>query len=116
MGPAGRINITLRDWARFAEDQLQGELGHGKLLKPETYRLLHTPVADHYAFGWGVLLDRHGAPSLLTHLGSNGYWLAVIRIWPKEGVVQLIAMNAGNKAANDAMEEVRKSLQAAQWR
>lgn len=116
MSPAGRINITLRDWAKFAEDQLEGDLGHGKLLKPETYRLLHTPVADHYALGWGALLDRHGAPSLLTHLGSNGYWLAQIRISPGERLIELIAMNAGNKAAQQAMEELTKSLRNARWR
>jgi CubicO group peptidase (beta-lactamase class C family) len=116
MGPAGRINITLRDWARFAQDQLDGELGQGKLLKPETYRLLHTPVADHYALGWGVLLDAHGARSLLSHLGSNGHWLAQIRISPRERWVELIAMNAANKDANEAMDEVTRSLRDARWR
>jgi len=110
MGPAGRINITLRDWSRFAQDQLEGELGGGRLLKPETYRLLHTPVTGNYALGWGALVGPSGSPTLLTHEGSNGCWLAEIRIWPGERLVQLVAINAGNQAANDAMGDVAKAL------
>lgn len=110
LGPAGTINISLRDWARFAQDQLDGENGHGKLLKTASYRKLHTEVTHHYGLGWGVLRDPDGTLQLLTHTGSNGNWLADVRIFPKHGMIFLIAMNVANDSANQALQEIRKSL------
>ncbi len=110
LGPAGTINISLRDWARFAQDQLDGENGHGKLLKTASYRKLHTELTHHYGLGWGVLRDPDGTLQLLTHTGSNGNWLADVRIFPKHSMIFLIAMNVANDSANQALQEIRKSL------
>jgi CubicO group peptidase (beta-lactamase class C family) len=110
LGPAGTINIALEDWMLFAQDQLDGAHGHGKLLKAETYRKLQTPVTENYALGWGAKLEPDGTPLLLTHTGSNGYWLADIRIMPKHDIVILLATNAGNDAASEAVRDIRKSL------
>jgi D-alanyl-D-alanine carboxypeptidase len=110
LGPAGTINIALKDWMRFAQDQLDGLHGHGRLLKADTYRKLHTPVTGNYALGWGAKIESDGSTSMLTHTGSNGYWLADVRIMPKHDIIVLIAMNAGNDAANEAMRDIRQSL------
>ena len=111
IGPAGTVHISLRDWLLFAQDQLDGENGHGKLLKPESYRRLHSAVSKNYAFGWGVLRDHDGAISLLTHTGSNGYWVADVRIVPKRNLIMLTALNAGGDAAEKADREIGKALQ-----
>jgi CubicO group peptidase (beta-lactamase class C family) len=110
LGPAGTINMSLRDWARFAQDQLDGENGHGKLLKTASYRKLHTEVTQHYGLGWGVLRDPDGTLQLLTHTGSNGNWLADVRIMPKHSVIFLIVTNAANEPANQALKDIRKLL------
>jgi D-alanyl-D-alanine carboxypeptidase len=110
LGPAGTINISLKDWARFAQDQLEGESGRGKLLKAASYQKLHTVVSHDYALGWGVLRDSNGTLQLLTHTGSNGSWLADIRIMPQHNMIFLIATNAGNEAASQAIKDIRKSL------
>ena len=110
LGPAGTLSMTLDDWARFARDQLDGARGHGKLLRPETYRRLQTPVTGNYALGWGAKLGPDGSPVVLAHTGSNGYWLADIRILPAEGVIELIAMNAADKGAQQALEEIQAAL------
>ncbi len=110
LGPAGTINIALKDWALFAQDQLDGAHGRGKLLKPETYRKLQTPVTGNYALGWGAKLGPGGVPLLLTHSGSNGYWLADIRIMPQHDMIFLVVMNAGNEAAEQAVQDVGKPL------
>jgi CubicO group peptidase (beta-lactamase class C family) len=110
LGPAGTINIALKDWMLFAQDQLEGVHGRGRLLKAETYRKLHTPVTGHYALGWGAMLEPDGAPALLTHSGSNGYWLVDIRIMPKHDMIILVAMNSGNEAAETAVVDIGKPL------
>ncbi len=110
IGPAGTINIALKDWLLFAQDQLDGVHGHGKLLKPETYRKLHTPVTGNYALGWGAKLGATGIPEIITHSGSNGYWLADIRILPKHDMIFLTVTNAGNEAANGLIKDVGTPL------
>jgi len=110
LGPAGTINISLADWARFARDQMDGARGHGKLLSAAAYRRLQTPVTGNYALGWGAKLDASGTPVILAHTGSNGYWLADIRILPADGLIELVAMNAGDSDAQKALEEIQAAL------
>lgn len=62
LGAAGTINIALKDWMLFAQDQLDGTHGRGKLPKAETCRRLHTPVTGNYALGWGAKLEPDGMP------------------------------------------------------
>lgn len=110
IGPAGTINISLKSWAVFAQDQLDGALGHGKLLRSVTYKALQTPVSENYALGWGAVLDSDGAPKLLTHGGSNGYWLSKISIYPKQRTIILTATNFGNDVAKKSVEDLDDGL------
>lgn len=111
IGPAGTINMALSDWLVFAQDQLDGLHGRGKLLKPGTYKLLQTPVTKNYALGWGVLRDKSGAISMLSHMGSNGRWVSDVRIYPVRDIVVLSIMNAGGASAESAARELGKTLQ-----
>jgi D-alanyl-D-alanine carboxypeptidase len=110
LGPAGTVNIGLKDWARFAQDQLDGERGRGRLLTTASYRRLHTAVTAHYALGWGVHAGPDGSPLLLTHTGTNTYWLASISLFPRHDTIFLIVSNAGPERADAAIDEVRRAL------
>jgi CubicO group peptidase (beta-lactamase class C family) len=110
IGPAGTVNIALKDWLLFAQDQLAGVHGRGKLLTPETYRKLHTPVTGAYALGWGVRPGENGVPLVLGHSGSNGYWFADIKIIPKKEMIFMIVTNAGCEEATKAMQEINVAL------
>jgi D-alanyl-D-alanine carboxypeptidase len=110
IGPAGTVHIALKDWLLFAQDQLEGVYGRGKLLRPESYRKLHTPVSGVYALGWGTKLSPDGTPTIITHSGSNGYWLADVKIMPKKRMIFLIATNAGDEGANQAVQEINTAL------
>lgn len=111
IGPAGTANMALDDWLLFVQDQLDGLRGRGKLLKPETYKLLQTPVTKNYALGWGVMRNKDGTTSLLTHMGSNGYWVSDARIYPRHDIVILTVMNAGGDNGEGAAREIGKALQ-----
>lgn len=111
LGPAGTINISLGDWMRFAQDQLDGAHGRGRLLKPETYRTLQTPVVGYYALGWGAKLGPDGVPLVLTHSGSNEFWYADVRVYPRHDTIVLVVTNAGDEAAEQTVTDVRKALQ-----
>jgi CubicO group peptidase (beta-lactamase class C family) len=110
LGPAGAISISLKSWALFAQDQLEGAHGHGKLLKQPTYRALQTPVVENYALGWGVLVGADGSPILIEHEGSNGYWTAEIHIYPEKNTIVLAVTNFGSAAARKSIRDFSSSV------
>lgn len=71
--PAGNLHMSLHAWAQFYLDQLAGSKGAGKLLKPESYRLMQTVQPQSPAgLDWGVqksIAGRRGP--VLTHRGST---------------------------------------------
>ena len=102
--PAGGVRMSLADWGRFAVDQLEGEQGRGKLLKAETYKLLHRPQGETiFALGWGVppaIAGRMGPA--LTHAGSDGNWFAFICLFPDGRNGVLVVANAADSMGGDA--------------
>jgi CubicO group peptidase (beta-lactamase class C family) len=115
--PAGNIYLSLRDWATFCVDQMQGANGHGRLLKSETYRVLQTPPSSTgYALGWGVLPDAMGRQGpVFTHDGSDGSWFAKAVLFPRSESGVLAVANAGeamggDKADNAAIGAVIEGL------
>lgn len=115
MAPDGEINLSMGDWAKFALDQLQGEQGKGKLLKQETYVFMHTAQGEtNAALGWGVMHFPPQSPQrVLTHLGSNGYWHALIALAPGSGDGLLIAANAGEgSSAQASQQQMAKTIMA----
>lgn len=110
LGPAGTLHLPLRDWLRFAQDHLDGVRGRGRLLRPATYRRLHTPVRDNYALGWGTKLSPDGQIELLTHSGSNGHWLADLRIFVPSATILITVMNTATERASDAQRTLTLAL------
>ncbi len=97
LGPAGRIHMSLADYARFI--RLFLTKGDG-LLRPETIVKLTTPVAGIgigpvYALGWGVTpaVGGSGGP-VLVHEGSNTLWHAMAAVAPGTGIALIGASNA----------------------
>jgi CubicO group peptidase (beta-lactamase class C family) len=129
LGPAGRVHLTLSDWARYATLHLSAEhpeaiasTGGRPLLPPPLLpmaqlRHLHTPFGGpidksgaKYAMGWGVISRGTPGQIELTHAGSNGMWYADIslRMWENRAI--LIVTNQGNEAARRACAEVGRTL------
>ncbi len=115
MGPAGTVHLSLADWAKFAADQLRGARGGKALLKPETYKRLHTPpFGGDYALGWLVVDRDWGGGTVLTHAGSNTMNYAVVWVAPARGFAVLVVCNQGGPAAAKACDEAAGKL--IQWR
>jgi CubicO group peptidase (beta-lactamase class C family) len=117
MGPAGTLHATIAEWSKFVVQHLQSERAETKtklLLKPETFRKLHTPAMNNYACGWVRLpsADRKSPP--LWHNGSNSFWYTEMWFNPDDDAALLIATNVGIKpgegAVHAAAEELRKLL------
>ena len=108
--PTGSIELSLEDYARFLQVNLNGLEGRDTpLLKSATIKHLHTSPAsppDKYGLGWG-LQDFDGAPSSV-HVGSAGTFYAVTIIQPTRDLGVAVFANAGSErttaAANDAVK------------
>ncbi len=99
IGPAGSIHLSLADLLAYANDHLQGEAGRGQLLKTETYKKLHTPALDNYAFGW--VINPHAEWSngrVIWHNGSNGMWDALLALSPNTNTIIAVVSNDGRRA------------------
>ena len=82
LSSAGRVHMTLADWAKYAAEHLRAARGEeAKLLTPEAAKFLHTPVGEsNYALGWGrPTVDWSDTP-VVAHAGSNTMWRAEIWI------------------------------------
>ena len=92
LGPAGRVHISMRDYATFLRAVIAGANGDdGDYLGTESWERLLTPVGDSYALGWGVMPN--GA---LAHAGSNTMWFLQAVIWPDERRFVVLGVNNAN--------------------
>ena len=112
--PAGRVHLSLEDWAKYVRVHIRGERGEPQrighvTLPAAAFRRLHTPPAGDYAFGW-ARTERPWAGDeanrmVLTHAGSNTMWFAVAWVAPARDFAVLVCCNQaerGDKAADEA--------------
>lgn len=111
--PSGDVSLSMSDWARFAALHLQAGSGRYRLLSPASFQRLHreTLPESSFASGWGVARE-DSLGVLLEHVGSDGWWMAMIVLAPQRGVAFLAATNAGDAsgeaACNDALRLGRR--------
>ena len=113
MGPAGSVHMSLSDLSTYASEHLRGHLGKGKLLSAETYKRLHAPRLEQYAYGWGVKDGGAKTPyTIFWHNGSNTLWYALVVFIPEKNMVVAVTANDGDfeKAEAAAWEIVKASV------
>ncbi len=114
MGPAGTVHMTLEDLSTYATEHLRGDRGEGKLLSAETYKLLHAPEFNHYAYGWIRKEPVEEIPytTVYWHNGSNTLWYALVVFLPEKNMVVAVTSNDGDfmKAQAAAWEIVTNSV------
>ncbi len=114
MGPAGTVHATLEDWAKFIADHIKGARGEKALLKPETYKALHTPDLMDYAGGWMAVERPWAGGTALTHAGDNTMNHCVVWIAPNKNFAVLACTNRGGQAKplDDAIDALIKIHQS----
>lgn len=111
--PAGRVHMSLEDWARYVREHLKGRRGESDLLPQEMYERLHTdPFGGSYAMGWGTV-ERDWGGRVLGHSGSNTMWYCTVWASPEKGFAVLSATNIAGESASTATDQVSSELIAA---
>lgn len=125
LGPAGMAHMSVLDFARWAAwNAAEGKRGPA-LVRPETLKLLHTPVVSppprpdaapgtpsmgDYALGWGMATVDWAPSPLLHHAGSNSMNLAHIWVDPEHDVAMVIVTNISNRKADEALFAIAPEL------
>jgi len=108
----GSVELSLDDYARFLQLNLQGLEGRDTpLLKSATIKHIHTsPLSppDKYGLGWG-LQDFDGVPASV-HNGSAGTFFAVTIIEPTRDLGVAVFANAGGERGTKASTDAVKAL------
>ena len=114
IGPAGTVHCSLDDLARYVMFHLDAGKDGG-LLKPETFRKLHTPPAGgDYACGWVVLKRGWAGGNALMHNGSNTMWYLVMWLAPEKNFAVIAATNIAGPEAQKGCDEVASAM-IARW-
>jgi CubicO group peptidase (beta-lactamase class C family) len=118
ISPAGKVHMSIGDWAKFAAFHLALARGEERILSKETARRIHAPfvpadgAADPrpYGFGWGFVERPWAGGRALSHAGSNTMWYCVAWIAPEKDFAVLVATNQGGEKAMKACDEVAAQL------
>jgi len=110
-GPAGTVHTTLADWSCFLAAHLQGARGNQSFLKTESWKRLHTVGSNDwdYSPGWKISQPPWAGGTLLSHMGSNRFWLAQASLSINKDIAVLIVTNV----SDDAVETPFKDILAA---
>ncbi len=114
-GPAGRLHMTIGDWALFIRWVLASEAGHQTLLKPATAAMLTSAVlpddsGGFYALGWGVSDQSLSGVRTLTHAGSNTLNYAVAWLAPHSRFGVIAATNQGAAPSSNPLKAVAQRM------
>jgi CubicO group peptidase (beta-lactamase class C family) len=110
IGPAGRVHCSLDDLVRYSLIHLHGEKSGG-LLKPETFRKLHTPPdGGDYACGWICVHRDWAGGRALNHGGSNTMWKTVMWLAPEKDFSIVVSTNIGGPETEGVCNEVADAM------
>jgi CubicO group peptidase (beta-lactamase class C family) len=91
--PAGRLHISLPDWARFIRLFLRG--GPGLLTADSLDRITTPPAGRKSLQGMGWAVPATGSPYAYLQQGSNLRWVATARVDTDRRRAALVATNDG---------------------
>jgi CubicO group peptidase (beta-lactamase class C family) len=114
--PAGAVNSSVGDLARYAADHLRGLRGKKALLSAASYQKLHRTLdgkAQGFTLGWGVRTDSEWG---IVHYGagSGGTFFTRIIIVPERDIAIVVASNSGDaaKATRDVLDNLLRQIDA----
>lgn len=107
MGPAGSINSSVNEMARYALLHLEGGTHDGKrIVQPGTIREMHAPQMivpripefpdiSPQSYGHGWFIDSYRAHRRVAHGGNIDGFSALLTLFPDDGIGIVAIANAG---------------------
>jgi hypothetical protein len=106
--PSGHHSISIIDYIKYLQLNLNGLTGHSNYLKESTYDFIFNG-AKEYSMGWGN--DIVNGNHYYSHSGSAGNYYANAIIIKESGIVISIMANAGNGATKWGLLQIIRYLE-----
>lgn len=108
--PAGKLHMSIGDWAKYILWVLNCEKGNYTLLRPETAKKLTSGIVkigdyDYYGCGWEIVSNTTWG-RIIAHSGSNGFNLSSAIIYVDRGFAVITATNIITMKANNSMSDI----------
>lgn len=107
---AGSVCSTVTDLAKWAV-----ALGEGRVLRPESYRMMTTPAPSPDAhlrmtYGYGMMVDTTDAGPYFHHDGAIPGFRAQIAWYPQEHLAVVVLMNQGLAAPEPIERDLTRAV------
>jgi D-alanyl-D-alanine carboxypeptidase len=106
--PSGHHSVTVQDYLKYLQINLNGLSGQDNYLKSNTYDFLFNG-AKEYSMGWGN--DIVNGNHYYSHSGSVGNFMARAIIIKESKIVIFIMLNAGNGETIGGMHQIINYLE-----
>lgn len=111
LSSAGNINVSLTDYSKFIQLQLQGLLGKSKFFTAQEFEYFHYGLTE-FSFGWNAIIDDKSKLRFSYHEGNPGTFLTKAFICKDINKAFIIFANVqsdeAEKGINILLEELKK--------
>ena len=98
--PAGDISMTLPDYSKFIQLNLQGLLGLDNIIKSSTYNYLHYGLID-YSIGWANVIKNN--IQFIEHSGSAGTFFCYTLLDKSHKIAYIIVANSATQGTQEGV-------------
>lgn len=105
---AGGMMLSAQEYGKLLRVHLDGLQGRSAYLAPDTFKLMHSPVAGH-GFGWAVT-DDAALGRVSAHAGSWGSYYAIALVVPGANRAVAVMCNCYGEQAVQQLDTLARRL------
>ena len=111
LGPAGTVHCSIKDWAKFVSLHVSWKNRNPELLDKASLEFLQTPSSEKgNSCGWFSVERSWGRGRVISHNGSNTYWMANVWGSPNKDFAVMTVTNCCNKDSSKHLDEVASRM------
>lgn len=102
LSSAGNINVSLPDYCKFTQMQLQGLLGKSKVFSAAEFNLMHNGLFE-FSYGWYSETNKNSGLEYSFHYGNPGTFLTKVYICKSINKAFIIFCNVQSEEADKGL-------------
>jgi CubicO group peptidase (beta-lactamase class C family) len=110
LSSAGNINVSLPDYVKFTQMQLQGLQGKSKVLTAEEFNTMHYGLPE-FSFGWNSEINERSQLKYSFHNGNPGTFLTKVYLCKAINKAFIVFANVQSEEADKGLMLLLEKLQ-----
>lgn len=102
---AGRVHMTLPEWAKYIQEHLKAFRGESKVV-PQLYlrEMMKPPLKTTYSMGWAIAPRTWAGGVAFNHTGSNTVNYCMVWMAPAKDKAYLVVTNTAGEGVADSVD------------